>query len=135
MADNKEMLTEFLKAEGYVPTTEGEGGLFFKKEGRTYFTIPDPADPNFFNLYSHFDFADAIPSREVALSAANAVNLGVKAIKVTLLDDANPNRVSFGLEVPLADADGFRGVFERCLHIIGFAVEQFAERVRSQQAS
>ena len=49
MAETKEMVTKFLTEEGYVPTPEGNG-LLFKKEGRTYFTFPDDADPNFFNL-------------------------------------------------------------------------------------
>ncbi len=131
MADVKEMLTAYLKEEGYLPTPEGQG-LVFKKEGRTYFTFPDNADPNFFNLYSYFDFADAVPSRAVGLEAANDINKAVKAVKVTLMEDEAPGRVSFGLEVPLSLAESFRGIFERSLNTIGYAVEQFAERVKAR---
>jgi len=133
MADMKETMTAYLKEEGYVPTPEGQG-LVFKKEGRAYFTFPDDKDPNFFNLYSYFDFADAVPSRAIGLEAANDINKAVKAVKVTLMEDEAPGRVSFGMEVPLAEVEGFRGVFERSLNTIGYAVEQFAERVKARGA-
>lgn len=133
MAELKEMVTKFLTEEGYLPTPEG-AGLVFKKEGRTYFTFPDAADPDFFNLYSYFDFADALTSRAHALEAANDVNKAVKSVKVTLMEDDNPSRVSFGLEVPLPQAEGFRVIFDRSLNTIGYAVEQFAARVRARQA-
>ncbi len=134
MAEPKEMLTKFLKEEGYVPTSEG-AGLLFKKEGRTYFTFPDAADPNFFNLYSYFDFADTIPSRAIGLEAANDVNKAVKAIKVTLVDDSTTSRVSFGVEIPLPLPESFRGIFDRALNTIAYGVEQFAERARARQAT
>ena len=133
MAEPKEMLTDYLKEEGYSPTPEGQG-LVFKKEGRTYFTFPNDNDPNFFNLYSYFDFADTIPSRAVGLEAANDINKAVKAVKVTLMEDEGTARVSFGMEVPLALAEGFKGIFERSLNTIGYAVEQFAQRVQARQA-
>ena len=129
MADPKEAMLGFLKAEGYVPTEDGLG-VMFKKEGQTYFTFPDAADPDFFNLFSYFDFAGAVPSRAVGLEAANDVNKAVKAIKVTLMDEENANHVSFGLEVPLPSAEGFREVFGRALNTIAYGVEQFAERMR-----
>jgi len=134
MADTRETLMAFLKEEGYSPAPEGDMGILFKKEGRTYFTIPDANDPNFFNLYSYFDFAGEITSRATGLEAANDVNKAVKAIKVTLMEEGDSSRVSFGLEVPLPQAEGFRQIFDRALHTIGFAVEQFAERVRARQA-
>lgn len=134
MADTKDLLMSFLKEEGYSPTPEGDGGIVFKKEGRTFFTVPDPSDPNFFNLYSRFDFAGAVSSRATALEAANDVNRGVKTIKVTLMEDDNPSRVSFGVEVPLPLAESFQGIFDRALHTIGYAVEQFAQRLQARQA-
>lgn len=135
MADTRETLMAFLKEEGYSPAPEGDMGILFKKEGRTYFTIPDANDPNFFNLYSYFDFAGEITSRVTGLEAANDVNKVVKAIKVTLMEEGDSSRVSFGLEIPLPQAEGFRQIFDRSLHTIGFAVEQFAERVRARQAT
>ena len=133
MADPKEAMLEFLKAEGYVPTEDGQG-IMFKREGQTYFTFPDAGDPNFFNLFSYFDFAGAVPSRIVGLETANDVNKGVKALKVTLMDAENANHVSFGLEVPLPSAEGFREVFGRALNTIAYGVEQFAERMRARLA-
>ena len=134
MAEPRELLLAFLKEEGYLPTPDGEAGLTFKKEGRTFFTFPDSADPNFFNLYSYFDFGTAVPSRTVGLEAAHDVNRSVKALKVTLPDDASPGRVSFGVEVPLPLAESFRGIFDRALNTILYGVEQFMERVRARQA-
>lgn len=133
MAEPKEMLTKFLKEEGYLPAPEGNG-LLFKKEGRAYFTFPDAADPNFFNLYSYFDFEGAVPSRALGLEAANDVNKAVKSVKVTLMEDDNPSRVSFGVEVPLPLAESFRAIFDRALNTLAYGVEQFAERVRARQA-
>jgi hypothetical protein len=134
MAEPKEMLMDFLKEEGYFPAPEGDAGIVFKKEGRTYFTIPDVNDPNFFNLYSYFDFAGDIPTRALGLETANDTNKAVKAIKVTLMEEDNPSRVSFGLEVPLTQVEGFRAIFDRSLNTIGYAVEQFAARLRARQA-
>ena len=134
MAEPKEMLMTFLKEEGYTPAPEGDMGIVFKKEGRTYFTIPDTNDPNFFNLYSYFEFAEALTNRTVGLEAANDINKAVKAVKVTLMEDDNPSRVSFGLEVPLPLAESFKGIFDRALNTIGYAVEQFAQRVQARQA-
>ena len=131
MADIKETLAKFLTTEGYLPTPEG-AGLVFKKEGRTYFTFPDAADPNFFNLYSYFDFADAVPNRTIGMEAANDINKAVKAVKVTLMEEEKPGRVSFGMEVPLPLPESFPGIFERSLNTIGYAVEQFAERVKAR---
>ena len=51
------------------------------------------------------------------------------------MEDDNPNRVSFGVEVPLPLAESFKGIFDRALNTIGYGVEQFAERVRARQAS
>lgn len=133
MADTKTMLMNFLKEEGYNPAPEGDMGVLFKKEGRTFFTIPDPNDPNFFNLYSYFDFAEALTSRTAGLEAANDINKAVKAIKVTLMEDDTPSRVSFGVEVPLPQAEDFRQIFDRSLNTIGYAVEQFAQRVQARQ--
>ena len=132
MADTKEMMLEFLKKEGYVPEPDGEAGILFKKEGRSFFTFPDSNDPNFFNLYSYFDFAGQVSNRQHGLEAANAVNKAVKSIKVTLPDDANPSRVSFGVEAPLPLAESFKGIFDRALNTILYSVDQFSERLRAK---
>ena len=135
MADPKAMLMAFLKEEGYAPMPEGDAGIVFKKEGQMFFSVPDSTDPNFFNLYSRFDFSGAISSRALALEAANDVNRSVKAIKVTLMEDDNPSRISFGMEVPLPLAESFKGIFDRALNTIGYAVDQFAQRVQARAGS
>ena len=132
MADVKVMLMEFLKKEGYFPESDGQAGIIFKKEGRSFFTFPDPSDPNFFNLYSYFDFAGQVSSRQFGLEAANEINKAVKSIKVTLPDDNNPSRVSFGIEVPLPLAESFKGIFDRALNTILYGVDQFSERLRAK---
>ncbi len=128
MATPKEMLMTYLLEEGYNPLPDGEG-IAFKKEGRTYSTFPDPGDPLFFNVYCYFDFEGRVPSRQAGLEAANDVNRSVKAIKVTLPEPNNPSRVGFGVEVPLPLLESFRGIFERCIHTIGYSAEQFIERL------
>jgi hypothetical protein len=135
MADMRELLSAYLREEGYVPTPEGDRGILFKREGRTYFTFPDPGDPSFFNLYSYFDFADRVTGRAQALEAANDINQAIKALKVTLPDGSRVGQVSFGLEIPLPEPEGFRAVFDRALGTIAYGVEQFVARLDARRAA
>ncbi len=135
MADTQETLFDFLKKEGYLPSTEGTPGILFKKEGRSFFTFPDAQDPTFFNLYSYFDFADQITSRAVALEAANDVNKSVKALIVTLPDDGNPSRIGFGIEAMLPTAESYKEIFDRALNTILYGVDQFAQRLKARSAN
>ncbi len=107
MAENNDLLTAFLKEEGYMPQTGDEGGVQFKKEGRVYLTFPDKNDPLYFNLYCFMNFGEIIQSRELGLTAANFVTRHVKAVKVTFPDLNALNAVSFGVEVLLPFAGKF----------------------------
>ena len=132
MPDSKQLLLAYLSQEGYAATLDGDAGILFKKEGQTFFSFPDPGDPNFFSLYSNFDFADRISSRTTALEAANTINRTIKAIKVSLPDIDHPARISFGVEVPLPLPESFPAIFDRALATIAYAVDQFAARLNEE---
>jgi len=131
MADEKSPLLAFLTEEGYVPQTDGAGAIAFKREGRVFLSFATDDDPNYFNLYCYMNYGDLIASRDKALAAANEVNRSLKAIKITLLDDNDPNQVSFGIEALLADPSGFRAIFDRASAVIAISIDQFSAKVSS----
>ena len=131
MADPQAPLMAFLTTEGYVPTADEQGGIAFKREGRVFLSFVGEDDPNYFNVYCYMTYGDLITSREKALTAANEVNRALKAVKITLLDDADPSKVSFGIEVLLPSPDSFPPVFERALAIIGLSIDHFSAKVSS----
>ena len=76
-------------------------------------------------------FGDLVPSREKALEVANEVNRTIKAIKITLLDDNDPSKISFGIEVLLPTPESFPSIFEQALAIINLCIDQFSAKVSS----
>ena len=77
------------------------------------------------------NYGDLITSREKALAAANEVNRTIKAIKITLLDDSDPSKISFGIEVLLPTPESFPAVFERSLALIGISIDHFSAKISS----
>ena len=131
MTEIKTPLLTFLTEEGYVPQTDGAGAIAFKREGRVFLSFDTSDDPNYFNVYCYMNYGETITGREKALTAANEVNRSVKAIKITLLDDNDPNQVSFGMEVLLSAPDGFKMVFDRALAVIALSIDQFSAKTSS----
>ncbi len=131
MADNTAPLMAFLTTEGYVPQADGQGGIAFKREGRVLLSFAGDDDPNYFNVYCYMNYGDLVPSRDKALSVANEVNRTLKAIKITLLDDNNPNQISFGVEALLSDPDGFKAFFDRACAVIALSIDQFSAKISS----
>ena len=131
MADNTAPLMAFLTAEGYVPQADGQGGLAFKREGRVFLSFVGDDDPNYFNLYCYMNYEDLLTEKDKALTVANEVNRTLKAIKITLLDDANPNQISFGIEALLSDPEGFKAFFDRACAVIAISIDQFSAKISS----
>ncbi len=129
--EQKSPLLAFLTEEGYVPQSDGAGAIAFKREGRVFLSFAADDDPNYFNLYCYMNYGDLITSRDKALAAANEVNRSLKAIKITLLDDNDPNQVSFGIEALLTAPDGFRAIFDRASAVIAISIDQFSAKVSS----
>jgi len=77
------------------------------------------------------NFEGVLTDRDKALAAANEVNRTLKAVKITLLDDNDPSKVSFGIEALLASPDGFQGIFERALAIVGLSIDHFSAKISS----
>ena len=131
MADNPTPLMAFLTAEGYLPTADEQGGIAFKREGRVFLSFTAADDPNYFNVYCYMNFEGVLTDRDKAAAAANEVNRTLKAVKITLLDDNDPSKVSFGIEALLASPDDFKGIFERALAIVGLSIEHFSSKISS----
>jgi hypothetical protein len=131
MADNKAPLLAYLTAEGYVPNADEQGGIAFKREGRMYLSFVGEDDPNYFNVYCYMSYGELVPNRETALAAANEVNRSLKAIKITLPDDNDPSKISFGIEVLLPTPESFQPIFERSLAVIGLSIDHFSAKISS----
>ena len=134
MADNTAPLMAFLTTEGYVPSADGQGGIAFKREGRVLLSFAGDDDPNYFNLYCYMNYGDLVSSREKALSVANEVSRTIKAVKITLLDDANPNQISFGVESLLSDPEGFKAIFDRACAVLAISIDQFSAKISSARS-
>ena len=131
MADNQAPLMAFLTAEGYLPTADEQGGIAFKREGRMFLSFVTADDPNYFNLYCYMNYEDVLTDRDKALATANEVNRTLKAVKITLLDDNDPSKVSFGIEALLASPENFQGIFERSLAILALSIDHFSSKISS----
>ena len=129
--ETKPPLLAFLTEEGYVPQTDNAGAIAFKREGRVMLSFPTPDDPTYFNLYCYMNYGDLITDRPKALAAANEVNRSLKAIKIALLDDNDPNQVSFGIESLMSDPAGFRPIFDRACAVIAVSIDQFSSKLSS----
>ena len=131
MADNTTPLMAFLTAEGYLPLADENGGITFKREGRLFFSVTSPDDPNYFNVYCYMNYEGLLTDRDKALQAANEVSRSLKAVKITLPDDSDPSKVAFGIEALLPSPDSFPAIFERSLAIVALSVDQFSAKITS----
>jgi len=105
---------EHLRAEGYLPSVDVDGDIYFKVSGDNYFIIIDESDLQFFQVYTGFTLGAV--SMEDALNAANYSNRRSKVAKITI--SSNGLIASVTAELLLNDPADFSPVFARALSLM-----------------
>ena len=127
----QQLYIEYLVAEGYRPSIDGDGDIEFKREGRTYFIIVSEKDPEFFrlvlaNIWNIEDDAE----RSRVLVAADHSNAVSKVSKVYIVKD----NVWVCVELFVAAPQDFRGVFARSMSAMDAGVTNYVDRMRQSPA-
>ena len=135
-APSKEQLqrlyVEYLSAEGYRPSIDGDGDVKFKREGRTYFIIVSEKDPEFFRLVlANIWEIEGDVERSRVLQAADHSNAVSKVSKVYIVKD----NVWVCVELFVAAPEDFRGVFQRSMSAMETGVSNYVERMREFPAA
>jgi len=80
----RDSVVSFLKSEGFVPSVDDGGNIWFKKEGYDFLaTIYDDAAP-FFVRIGYCLSSDGIDDQVALLSAVNYVNLNCRCVKCSI---------------------------------------------------
>ncbi|MDR2523446.1 MAG: hypothetical protein LBC93_07100 [Synergistaceae bacterium] len=124
-----DMYAEYLKSEGYFPTVDKDGDVFFKYEGSAYFILVDEDDPQFFVvIYPTFWKIDSESEKTLARKVALEVTNSTKGAKVFL--DRQEMNVSINAETLLKQPEDFKDVFPRILNMISSARKKFIKGMR-----
>lgn len=122
----QELYLEYLRDEGFRPTTDSDGDVTFKFEGGLYFIHVLEDDPTYFRLvYPRFWAIEDEAERDAALRAASLVSARKKGAKVFVEDDDTTASV----ELFLPNTEDFRRVFPRCLNVVQEATRAFRQRM------
>lgn len=117
-----QVYANYLMAEGYQPRVDEEGDLVFKSEGKTYLILIDEDDPNFFQLvFPNFWSVDNEEERHKVLVAANAVNSGIKCVKIQIVRDS----VWAVAELFVSSPEQATAMFERAMRALQAGVTRF----------
>ena len=120
--------SDYLKREGYLPETEGNGMLRFKREGLIFLIVADGGDPEYFRLVlPNFWQASDEATRREALSAINETTQAIKVANVVVDDDG---RASVYVELFITDAESATKLIQRCMDAASQAARIFLDKLR-----
>lgn len=124
----RQLYLDFLTEEGYRPTTDDDGDIVFKREGKTYVLFVDDDDPTFFRLVlPNFWPIESEEERTLAYQAATVATGQTKVAKVYGVQDNLWASVELFLERP----EQFTAHFTRSLNAIAVAVDGFVSIMRA----
>lgn len=106
-------IQSFLREEGFAPTVDNDGSLYFKKEGISYWIDVLGDKPFYVTFHREPLGTDNAPELAV-LKAINDVNTNIRAIKCCYMK----NHVSFAIESYCYVAEDFKYVFYSYLGIL-----------------
>jgi len=119
---------EFLTAEGYRPSVDGDRFVTFKHEGGFYYVQLDPTDPYYVQLaYPGFWKLAGQEDVRRALAAANSATRSIKAAKVFI--KADESDVSASIELFVQTPEQFEAMLPRCLACLQSAVGRFVREM------
>lgn len=111
-------IQSFLREEGFAPSVDNDGSLYFKKEGTAYWIDVTGDKPFYVRFYRESLRADNASELSV-LKAINDANIEIRAIKCCYLD----NCVSFAIESYCYVSEDFKYVFYSYLNILEISDE------------
>ena len=118
---------EILVEEGYRPALDEDGDIRFKHQGTTFYLQARDDDDTYMRLLLAYQLSDDI-TEEAALAAANANNIGFKAIKTSLRIAVR--FAEFSLEGFYTDAVQFTPHLGRSITAMEAAAAEFFKRAR-----
>lgn len=119
----------FLADEGYNPSVDADGDVYFKtKEGHFFLRVSETDPLSFILLYPNFYGIKGDADRRRALEAASEVNTRTKAVKVFIAGGDTQATV----EVLLASEGDFGALFHRALELLQTGVGRFRDIVRER---
>lgn len=122
------LYVDYLTAEGYRPTIDGDGDVMFKDEGLTYYVIIDADDEPFFRLMlPSFWGIENAEERQRALVAANEATMKTKTAKVYV--NSTGTNVSASIEMFFGRPDEFKQVFPRAMSALRTSVKFFVDAI------
>ena|ERR1700757_2607811 len=123
---------DYLTEEGYRPSIDETGDLFFKFEGRTHFILIDDKDDEFFQI-AFLNFWRIEDNDELvrAFKAANEASRDTKVVKVVVREDGK--NVIASVEMFITSPEDFSRSLKRSLSAIRYAADHFADAMRTTQ--
>ena len=83
----RDSVVSFLKEEGFVPSVDEDGDIWFKKEGDTLLvTIQDDTAP-FYIQITYYLSSEGMDDQIALLKAVNNINLNCRCVKCALDDN------------------------------------------------
>jgi len=126
------MYLEYLRDEGFRPTTDDDGDVKFKMEGGTYYISADMDDDPFFRIiYPNFWDIESSEELERAYRAANYASMETKVAKVYVRRDETD--VHATIEIFVSPSENFRNVFMRAMSALQTAKNTFRERMHQTE--
>jgi len=117
---------EFLKAEGFRPALDNDGGVVFKYKGEEYFTAVDKSFSDFFRLMCPMEFDnDIMELHEVA----SEFNQNMPVTKATVLTGNDKPCVLITFEAFISDQTFFQNYFGRIMEIIEKAKQMIIKKL------
>ena len=127
--DKAALYGRILAEEGYRFTTDEDGDLSIRIQGRWFCLFASDDDPQYFRLAIPNLFeCTSEPETQQALSLVNDMNRRFKVVKLTLLD----GRVWCSVEMFLAPLESFRATFDRCADLLCEVGGDFQRRMRGR---
>ena len=131
-AEMQSLYSDYLKAEGYMPSLDADGDVKFKREGRSYVIAVDAEDPEFFRLvFPAFWEIESPDERRRALAAAEVSNRKSKVAKVFIVKEY----AWASIEIFVNKPEDFSGIFPRCVSALLNGVSNYVEAMRASDKS
>jgi len=127
----QKLYLKFLQEEGFKGTLDDDGDIDFKFEGDKYILFVDENDPEYFRIQAGYG-CDFNSDEDIFkhLEAANAVNAEYKLGKIFVR--VEKELVLLETSLFLAQPEGFKPFFKRCLGILQGMISDFAEKLKEE---
>jgi hypothetical protein len=127
--DKAALYSQILAEEGYRFTTDEDGDLSIRIQGRWFCLFASDDDAHYFRLAIPNVFeCTSEPETVQALSLVNEMNRHFKVVKLTLVDGC----IWCNVEMFLAPLESFRAMFERCVDLLCMVCGDFQRRMRGK---